>query len=661
MCGVFGIYSITQSADKLREQTHQGLAQLQHRGPDGWGTYQTEGIALGHTRLSIFDVAAGDQPMVTEHTALVYNGEIYNHYELRRELEADGVVFRTHCDTEVIQRLYERDGTGCLERLNGQFAFLLWDKREQTLVAARDRLGMRPLYVLEHEGSLYFSSEMKAFDAIFPGLREVEPEYLLEHGLLWNTLGSDTVYRNIRCLASGTAETFREARLQSTFRYYDIGRGCDGENHSQSYAEAEAEFIERLRHSVDLRLRSDVPVGAYLSGGIDSTVIAYLTKEIKQDRFRTFSVEFDDERYDEGYYQRLVSDAIGSQHESVKISHQIIRDTFMDAVYHTERPVFRTAPLPLYQLARKVRETDIKVVLTGEGADEILFGYDTFKELRILQQWNDGDVVNNAITQLYPHLNHYADPKKFGLMKMYYEGFLGSFNNSFAGLNIRMGNNKVVQNYLNKDWGVELNADALEARLRQQLPDNFDQWTLLQKNSYLEIKTLLQGYLLSSQGDRMALGSSIEGRYPFLDHTLVDYVFALPDDYKLQGFSQKHLLKTAFHGTIPREVVERPKRPYMAPDIAAFYQGDQLVDFAAELLSPEKLSEYGSFDTTMVERFLRKFRKGVPENVGYRDNMLFVFMLSMQACHHWIRHPASRTLDPGLCKVAVTESRPAAQ
>ena len=455
MCGVFGIFAPGMSRELMREQLYLGIAQLDHRGPDGWGCYFTDGLALGHTRLSIFDPADGHQPMISETTVLVYNGEVYNHYELRRELEEEGVVFYSQCDTEVIQRVYERDKADCLSRLNGQFAIILWDKKSKTLFVARDRLGMRPLYVLERSGALYFSSEMKAYDAIFPGEREIAPAQLLDHALLWNTIDSDTVYRNISSVVAGTYEIYREGRRVDKQRYYDIGQTCDGNFSPLSFAEAKEALIEQLDCSVQLRLRSDVPVGGYLSGGIDSTVISSLVKHHKKDQFQTFSVEFDDNEYDESRFQRLASTAINSQHQSVLIDADTLSENFLDTIYHCERPIFRTAPIPMYELSRKVRSTDIKVVLTGEGADEILFGYDSFKELKILEQWNAGspsEEIDSAISSLYPHLNHYANAKQFGLIKMYYEGFLKSIDNNFVGLNIRMHNNKIMQNYLNKDW-----------------------------------------------------------------------------------------------------------------------------------------------------------------------------------------------------------------
>jgi len=633
-------------------------APLQHRGPDAWGTYLAPEVAFGQTRLSIVDLSAGHQPMATERSVIVFNGEIYNHIELRAELEAKGVSFTTHCDTEVLLRLFETEGTAGFSKLNGQFVFLIWDRKTKTLTAVRDRYGVRPLFVLHHQGRTYFSSEMKSFDGLPDFARRYAPECVLEHATLWNTLGGRTVYQGIRCVEAGCFEVFRPGTESQRGRYYEIGQELGRIDVPKTIEDASQHFTGLLQDAVDLRLRSDVPVGAYLSGGIDSSVIAHLTKKNKKENFRTFSVGFEDSAFDESHFQRLVSDQIGSPLESIRITNESIEENFMEAIYHTERPIFRTAPIPLYLLAKRVRECGFRVVLTGEGADEILYGYDSFKELRILEQWKREGAATSApdlLKQLYPHLRHFSDPKYFGMMQVYYEGFLEDFDNELCGLNIRVSNNKIIANYLNRDLGVEFDKGALLERLRAVLPADFSQWSLLQRNSYLEIRTLLDGYLLSSQGDRMSLGHGIEGRYPFLDHRVVEAAFSYPDDFKLKGFSQKHVLREAFRGKVPNEILDRPKHPYNAPDLKAFFRNGVLTERARHFLSEKVVSDYGLFDTKMVARFLRKFEGKIPDQVGYRDNMIMIFMLSAQIAQFWARSPKTIYLDPALKRVSLCD------
>jgi len=657
VCGVFGVLGKNNKNSKV--VVLNALSRLNHRGPDAWGVYVNNALGLGHTRLSIIDIQDGHQPMDSDIGIISFNGEIYNYIELRQELIAQGYTFKTNSDTEVILKLYESIGTRCFEKLNGEFAILIWDKKLERLIAARDRYGIRPLYVLLRNESYFFSSEMKAFDTLDNYKREIDPQNLFEHGLLWNTLADNTVYKDILTIESGTFETFNiEGRIAKE-RYYQVGESFSVNDSADSFVNAKKAFKALLNDSVSLRLRSDVPVGTYLSGGIDSTIISQLVKNQTNHTFKTFSVAFNDQNLDESEFQKLASKKVNSVHHEVKISNRDVDNNLLKTIYHAERPIFRTAPVPLHLLSNKVKETDTKVVLTGEGADEILFGYDTFKELKILNEWKSSNGDSAAIEylkELYPHLSHYADARQFAFIKMYYEGFLNDFENEFNGLNIRLANNKIIEKYFNKNLGLKFDKTALLDKFKTTLPANYTSWSLLQKNSFLEIKTLLQGYLLSSQGDRMAMSNSIEGRFPFLDHRVVEMAFSMPDDYKLKGFDQKYILKQAFESEIPKEITNRPKRPYMAPDLIAFIDSKgQLSDLASTLLSEECIEEYGLFDTKIVKRFLNKFKNGVPENTGYRDNMIFMFLLTSQICQYWINNPPEVELDMNKCVVDILD------
>lgn len=661
MCGIFGVLGSGMANPQKREILKNAISQLVHRGPDGWGLYISPAVGLGHTRLSIIDVHEGHQPMCVAEYVISFNGEIYNYIELRQALENQGYTFKTRSDTEVLLTLYQAEGEACFAKLNGQFAFLIWDKKRNQLVAARDRYGIRPLYVLEHEGYSYFSSEMKAFDTLPSYQREIAPQRLFEHALLWNTLTDDTVYEGVRSIESGTYEVFSLNDSRRKGRYYQIGESYHPDSSMPKFEDSKQRFRDLMKDSVKLRLRSDVPVGAYLSGGIDSTVISELVNEQTNHDFKTFSVAFEDKSLDESEYQLLASKQIGSIHQTITIKRKDIDKYLSSSIFYAERPVFRTAAVPLHLLSRKVGETDIKVVLTGEGADEILFGYDTFKELKILSEWKAGNEdasVTESIKKLYPHLDHYADSRQLGFLKMYYKGFIDNFDNEFCGLNIRIANNKIIKNFFNKDWEVTFDEDTLRERLKLMLPEAYSTWSLLQKNSFLEIKTLLQGYLLSSQGDRMAMSNSVEGRFPFLDHRVVEMAFAMPDEFKLNGFDQKHILKETYKHIIPKVITNRPKRPYMAPDLIAFIGDDgQLSGVAGEMLSASQIEKYGFFDQKMVTRFLNKFKNGVPKQTGYRDNMIFIFMLTTQLSQFWIENIPYRKLDLSKCVVDLIDEQ----
>jgi asparagine synthase (glutamine-hydrolysing) len=636
MCGIVGIIDWQMPMDTQKEILLGMVSTLGHRGPDGRGLFVSPGAALGHTRLSIIDLKSGAQPFQIDRFVMVYNGEVYNYVEIRKELEKINIPFYTKSDTEVVLRAFAYWGTDCFNKFNGQFALLIWDRYKRELIAARDRFGVRPLYIAKQKSSIYFSSELKAFDTIAGFNRTYEMQNFLEHGMLWNTIGDKTIYQDIRALAAGSVEVYNMSGLVKRYQYYTLGQTYS--RYPYSYEQAKEELQEKLLNSVKLRLRSDVPVGVYLSGGIDSAIIAHLNGKASSQTFETFSVAFSDKQFDESIFQNEMATQIGSKHHTENINYDSINRNFLDTIYHIERPVFRSAPTPLYLLAKKVREANIKVVLTGEAADEIFFGYDSFKEIKILQFWAkqpSSKFRPHLIKRLYPHLQHYADSKQFGFIKMYYEKFLGSVGQKLAGLNIRMHNNKVIRASLNKDFGASISIEKIAEDMEASLPNDFGGWTNLQQHQYLEMKTLLSGYLLSSQGDRISLSQSVEGRYPFLDHELVDFAFSLPDSFKMRGLSQKHILRDSFNGLIPKSIINRPKLPYQAPDLKSFFKNGKLYGSGAEFLSSHMIAKYGVFDQNYVKRFLNKFKDRTPEQIGYRDNMLLVFMLSSQMACFW--------------------------
>jgi asparagine synthase (glutamine-hydrolysing) len=635
MCGIGGVFGGGLGLAERRERLGFMMGRLAHRGPDGWGTWVAPGAGLGHVRLSIVDLADGSQPFTLGDDAISFNGEVFNYIELRRDLEALGEVFRTRSDTEVLLVALRRWGLDAMPRLNGQYAFLYWDGSRRRLIAGRDRYGIVPLYHCTHQGATYFASEMKAFDAV-PGLeRRLSPPDVLEHGLLWNTLEDRTVWQGIRSVEMGTCLVLEPDLPPKSVRYYQLGQGSP-DPVPTDFEETKRVLREKLLKSITLRLRSDVPVGNYLSGGIDSSVVTLLTAQLRSDRFRTFSIAFEDKGYDESPYQDLVTAALRSESTEpfrLTVKKTDIRDNFERCVRHGERPLFRTAPVPLLLLSRAVRESGIRVVLTGEAADEILWGYDAFKELKLLRFWArfpKSRLRPQLLRTLYPHLSHYRDATQFGQMRMFYEGFLDNYDDELAGLNLRVHNNAILRSYLRPEHRESVGVELLRERLGAVAPVE-GPFSLLQRNQILEMRTLLPGYLLSSQADRMCLANAIEGRYPFLDHELVEWVFKVPDRFKLPLLSHKHLLREAFRPDLPAEVIDRPKQPYQAPDLKAFFQDDgQMCELARVHLAKGAIEAEGIFDPKMIERFVNKFARGIPTRLGYRDNMLFVFMLSAQ-------------------------------
>lgn len=631
MCGIAGFLSERPDAE-ARSTVIGMIAALQHRGPDGHGIHVEPGVAFGHARLSIIDLAGGQQPMCNEDESvtLTFNGEIFNFVELREELQARGLRFRTRSDTEVILRLYEVYGEDCVDHLNGDFAFAIWDRRQKKLLLARDRMGVRPLFHTQSQGGFYFASEVKALLTV-PGITaELDPIALDQIFTLWFPLAPRTPFKGISELPPGHVlvvdRNGMRTRAYWRLDYPDMGdRSALDQRSSTDIAEALAEL---LTDATRIRLRSDVPVGAYLSGGLDSSIIAAVVNRIAPDRLRTFSVGFEDDEFDETAFQHQMVKALGTDHEGTTVTRAMIGQIFPDVVRHAERPILRTAPAPLLALSKLVRARNDKVVLTGEGADEVFAGYDIFKEakLRRFCARQPGSQSRPLLfKRLYPYLPG-LQTQSVAYLEAYFKVGIGTDDPLYSHLpRIRTAVGAKV--FFSNDLKAELkDYDAL-AELRDALPSDYTRWHPLSQAQYLEAAHLLPGYILSSQGDRMAMANSVEGRFPFLDHRLVEFAAKIPPEQKILGLREKHILRQAMSDLLPPEIGNRPKQPYRAPDSPSF-TGPAAPDYVNEVLSPKALEESGHFNPRAVAQLRVKCESGTP--LGFRDNMAFVGILSTQ-------------------------------
>ncbi|MFV1966960.1 MAG: asparagine synthase (glutamine-hydrolyzing), partial [Pirellulaceae bacterium] len=381
MCGIAGACQLDGGRTDARFLRDM-IAMVRHRGPDAVGTYVEQAVGLAHARLSIIDLENGSQPMQNgdESLAITFNGEIFNYIELRDTLKARGHGFRTQSDTEVILHAYEEYGEECVHHFNGQWAFAIWDRHREKLFLSRDRFGIRPLYYTQSGSRFLFASEVKSLFVDPSVHRDLDPQGLSQLFTFWATIAPATVFRNVAELPPGHNLTVHNGQVR-VCRYWNIR--YDEPPVEVSSSQWADELRELLLDATRLRLRADVPVGAYLSGGLDSSVTAALAKRIIEGRLRTFSVTFDDEEYDESSYQRQLVDALGVDHQSVHCRQADIARVFPEVVWHAEKPMLRTAPAPLFLLSRQVHAAGFKVVLTGEGADEMLGGYDIFKEAKV--------------------------------------------------------------------------------------------------------------------------------------------------------------------------------------------------------------------------------------------------------------------------------------
>jgi len=606
-----------------------------HRGPDDQDVLLRDDVALGHARLSIIDLAHGHQPMLDEtgEVAIAFNGEIFNYLELRRELIARGIRFHTDSDTEVILRLYQVRGTACVDALNGDFAFAIADRRRGMLMLARDRMGVRPLYhARTRDGRFCFASEVKALLEV-PGITAApDPVALDQIFTLWLPLPPRTAFRDVQELPPGHLLIVTADRAELR-RYWRLEFPRRGEQAPDAREDAVVEELrELLTDAVRIRLRADVPVGAYLSGGLDSSIVALLARDLVPARLRTFSVTFETPEFDESVHQREMVAALGTEHQSVHCTGAEIGAMFPDVIRHIERPILRTAPAPLYRLSDLVRRAGFKVVLTGEGADEILAGYDIFKEAKLrafCARQPDSQRRPRLFRRLYPYL-----PSLQAQSPAYLRAFFGSgldrLGDPLFSHLPRFGTTARAKLLFSDGLRADTAGYDALAELRESLPGEFAYWDPLHQAQYLEAAFLLPGYILSAQGDRVAMAHAVETRFPYLDHRLVEFASRIPPRMKLRGLREKHILRRSMEGRLPAAISRRPKQPYRAPDGQSFF-GPQAPDYVQEVLSRRAVAEAGYFDPPAVERLARKC--AVQGSLGFRDSQALVGVLSTQLWH----------------------------
>ena len=624
MCGIAGYLSRNYAIELDKKTLPRMVSLLRHRGPDGQGTFMDGPIGLGHARLSIIDVAGGAQPMCNEDESIwiTFNGEIFNYLELRRELLERGHRMATSSDTEVILHLYEEEGPDCVNRLNGQWAFAIWDRKMRRLLLARDRLGVRPLFYTITDGRLLFASEMKSLLCHPAVSRRVDLEGLDQIFTYWCTLQSQTLFHGIRELPPGCWLTFQDAKL-TVQRYWSPSFATADEHTTEEYGE---KLLQLLTDAVRLRLRSDVPVGAYLSGGLDSTVTTALIKKCSDVPLRTFSIGFADSNYDETAYQQEASRFLGTDHCSMHCTAGDIGRVFPDVIWHTEKPVLRTAPAPLFLLSKLVRDSGYKVVITGEGSDEVMGGYDIYKETKIRRfcaAQPQSSLRPRLLGRLYPYMPEIqSQPAPY--LRRFFHAEPGDLQDPFFSHIPRWKLTAGLKMFFTKE--ATSSAAPKYHAATSLLPENYSNWNWLSKAQYLETTMLLPGYILSSQGDGVAMAHGVEGRFPFLDYRVVEFGATLPPHLKLHVLNEKYLLKWCTRGMLPPSISQRPKRPYQAPASDSFFAAK--LDYVEELLRPERLREDGIFRPEAVGKLVEKARGG--RVLSTKDNMAVVGVISTQ-------------------------------
>ena len=579
---------------------------LVHRGPDDQGIFIDGNIGLGHRRLSIVDVAAGHQPMSTDDGLLhiTYNGEIYNHTDYRSLLSARGHRYQTHCDTEAILHLYSEYGQSCVDHLRGMFAFAIWDQGKRELFIARDRLGVKPLYYVHTaDGSLYFASEIKALleaGAIKPELNyEVLSDYLANHA----SSGEGTLFRDVKRLLPGHTLTWRDGEIKIT-KYWDVSftKAAANGRSDQDYI---AEWGELFKTSVRLRLMADVPLGMFLSGGIDSSAIAAVMSTLVDEPIKTFSVAFAERSANELEYARLVASAYKTNHHEVVVSPEEFFAFLPKLIWHEDEPLAHPSSVALYFVSR-LASAHVKVVLTGEGSDELLAGYGRYRKT----------LLNLAVGERY----HKVIPASVREV----------IRKQISGIGNARVRAKLLRTFLNVSPDIEsiyfdnfavftrssqdelLTAESCErigtldpyATVRAFL-NSTDAQSLLDRLLYADIKTYLHELLMKQ--DQMSMAASIESRVPFLDHKLVEFTSGLPERLKLRGWTTKYILRQSMRDLLPKAILSRPKMGFPVP-IGSWFRGAHKPLLDEYILSP-RATERRIFNPEYVRKIITEHQQ----------------------------------------------------
>jgi asparagine synthase (glutamine-hydrolysing) len=606
MCGICGYYDASGKAKKVDEEVLGRMTErLVHRGPDSFGQFVAQNIGLGFRRLSLIDLSGGDQPLYNEDRSLVLicNGEIYNYRELRDELINKGHSFSTRSDVEVLLHLYEECGVDLLHRINGQFAFALYDMKQRSLLLARDHFGINPLYYANIDGMFVFSSEVKGI-LEFPGIRrEVDLTGLDQVMTFPGLISPRTMFKGISSLPAGNYLVLKGEQL-CLKEYWDLDYPTIKESHDtrpeQYYAD---KLKEALTRSVQSRLHADVPVGFYLSGGLDSSMIAALIGEVSRDTERhSFSITFTDRELCEARYQRLMSRHVGSIHHEIEFDWREISQRLKQAIYHSESPLKETYNTASLALSEHARSQDILAILTGEGADELFAGYVGYRFDQLSRQ-------RHKTYDVHEVLENEMRSKLWNDSDLFYE--------------------KDYYNY----------ADTKKALYSADIADRFDEFDCLQfelvnkdklrdrhyihQRSYLDFKLRMADHLLSDHGDRMALANSIEARYPFLDLDVVEVATEIPPGLQLKGLVEKHILRMAAENLVPKEILEREKYAFLAP--GSPYLLNQNIEWINDLLSSDRIKREGYFNPAIIEKLKARYtKKGFALNLPFESDLLII-------------------------------------
>jgi asparagine synthase (glutamine-hydrolysing) len=652
MCGITGILNLAEAYPISFDDLSKMAGSLAHRGPNESGVYIDDWVGIAQTRLSIIDLSGGSQPIHNEDKTLwiVFNGEIYNYIELRHKLIVSGHKFYTESDTEIILHLYEEQKENCLQELNGQFAFAIWDSKKRRIFIARDRVGKKPLYYTISNNQFLFGSEIKALFANKNVNNNLDHNALSQVFTFWTTLPGKTMFRDIKELPAGSYLNISDNHC-SVNQYWDFDFALNDELIPYSSNEISSYSKDLLVDSIGIRLRADVPVGCYLSGGLDSSGITSLVKNNFNNKLKTFGIRFEDAAFDEGKYQQEMVSKLQVDHKEILATNKKIGELAPAVIWHTEIPLLRLSPVPLFMLSELVNQTGFKVVLTGEGADEVFGGYNIFRETLIRAFWAkypDSTIRPRLLEKLYPYI--FKDSRSRASMSSFFKVGIDQPNNPFFSHLIRWNNTARIKRFFSDDITNSMKDYDPLLDLNSMLPEKFIKWDALSKAQYLEMKIFMSNYLLSSQGDRVAMAHSLEIRMPYLDYRLIEFMGKVPSYLKIRGLNEKFILKKLYKDILPPSILNRPKHPYRAPIKNSLLNKN--LEYVDYYLSDDNIRKYNLFNPLMVQKLVDKLAKA--GEASEFDNMALVGILTTQIFYDsFIDNYNSHRINPSKFNVVV--------
>jgi asparagine synthase (glutamine-hydrolysing) len=625
MCGIVGLVGIGPDVAREVQTAERMLATLAHRGPDDSQVVRLGGAVLGTARLALVDRPTSKQPMQDPagRFMLSFNGEIYNYRELRRILEGEGVDFGTSGDTEVLLHWLVRRGVDGLADLKGQFALAFWDSASDTLVLARDRFGIVPLFfVRTPTGRIAFASEVKAIHAAGIATQLSVPD-LIDSGVFWGLHPGRSAYAGMESVPPGSFVRSGSGALErGAYWRFEFPQERAG-----GTLQEQGKHLENLlATAVERRVPAYGDPAVLVSGGLDSSAVLSLLRGARPDaRIQSFSMRFAEKALDESGFQELATRMYGTVHHSVVCDDETVANTLVQTILHAEVPLVRTAPASSYQLAREIEAHHTRTVLSGEGADELLCGYDLFKVAGIRDSWS-----KDPDSTVWPRMLEKAlgPQRELGrtVERAFYEQGLDQRSDPIFSHQNRWRSSFRITQYLAPDIRAGLDVEQVLDGVRDRLPQEYHHWSAVEQAQYLEVRYFLSSALLGSQCDRPYMAHSIEARYPFLDEDVVDFALTLPQSSKLDGMNEKAVLKSAMGSTVPAQILDRVKQPYTAPEGNVFRSdaGKVLLD---TYLSRQALERHGVFDVGRVEWLLRKLERS---RTSFYDDLAILWVLSTQ-------------------------------